>query len=356
MEDTKKMSVFLAGDSIVKTYEPEEFTGGWGQYLHLFLDGRRVKMNNFAKGGRSSRSFINEGLLGEISSRIKEGDYLFIEFCHNDDETKSFDTMYNRMTPLGRADGNGNYPSIPGEFVPSNYIPSEYLSALASSSRYVDRETLVTAYDTIASYGDFYYPYSRNGMLGSFKWFLKQYIKVARKVGAIPVLVAAPPRATFSTMHKLADGPGLHGGDNYSYIRAVRQLAKEEDVLLIDLFTEFKNIFENLGKGPAHYLTAIKTGMLSGEWPEDYNKAKENPAVVCEDTHFNKFGAYLLTAKLVEIMVKQIDSKTKANHGKESFDALKPYIFDKPHRKVPHPSGLDSSINIIKRHFQYSVF
>jgi lysophospholipase L1-like esterase len=349
MEDTKKLSVFLAGDSIVKTYEPDEFTGGWGQYLHLFLDGRKVEFNNFAKGGRSSRSFINEGLLGEISSRIKAGDYLFIEFCHNDDETKSFDTMYNRMTPLGRADGNGNYPVIAGEFVPSNYIPSEYLSALAASSRYIDRETLVTAYDTIASY-------SRYGMLGSFKWFLGRYIKVARKVGAIPVLVAAPPRATFVAAHKLADGPGLHGGDNYAYIRAVRQLAKEEDVLLIDLFTEFKNIFETLGKAPSHYLTAIKLGMLSGEWPEDYNKARENPAVVCEDTHFNKFGAYLLTAKLVEIITKQINSKTTANKGSESFEALKPYIFDKPHRKVPHPSGLDHSVNLIKRYFKYSVF
>ncbi len=356
MSDEKKLSVFLAGDSIVKAYEPDEFTGGWGQYLHLFIDGREVDFHNYAKGGRSSRSFINEGLLGEIAANIKSGDYLFIEFCHNDDETKSFDTMYNRLTPLGKPDGNGRYPVIRGEMIDSGYLPAEYLNALASSTRYIDRETLINAYDTIASYGDYYYPYSRDGVLGTFKWFLKQYILVARKAGAVPVLVTAPPRLTYTGPNRLADGPGLHGGDNYAYIRAVKQLAKEEDVLVIDLFSEFKNIFEVLGNTPAHYLTSVKSGTLTGKWPDDYNTAKKNPAIVCEDTHFNKFGAYLLTAKLTELIVKQINRGVTANKGTESFEILKPFIFDKPHRKVPHPEELTEKINTIKRFFKYSVF
>lgn len=356
MNDEKKLSVFLAGDSIVKTYEPDEFTGGWGQYLHLFMDGREVSFHNFAKGGRSSRSFINEGYLGEISGQIKSGDYLFIEFCHNDDETKSFDTMYNRMTPLGRPDGNGRYPSVKGEMISSAYLPAEYLSALSSSTRYIDRETLVNAYDTIASYGDLYYPYSRDGVLGTYKWFLKQYVLVARKVGAIPVLVTPPPRLTYTGPNRLADGPGLHGGDNYAYVRAMNQLAKEEDVLIIDLFSEFKNILEVLGNVPAHYLTSVKSGTLTGTWPDDYNLAKQNPAIVCEDTHFNKFGAFLLAAKLTELISKQIGKGTTAGGGSESFENLKPYIFEKPHRKVPHPEGLTMKVNIIKRFFKYPVF
>lgn len=354
MSGEKALSVFLAGDSIVKTYEPAEFTGGWGQYLHLFIDGRMVNFCNCARGGRSSRSFINEGRLGEISGAIKSGDYLFIEFCHNDDETKSYDTMYNRQTPLGRPDGNGRYPVIKGEMISTASMPSEYLQALASHTRYIDREILINAYETIASYGDYYYPYSRNGILGSFKWFLKQYILVARKAGAIPVLVTAPPRLTYSGA-KLADGPGLHGGDNYAYIRAVNQLAKEEDVLLIDLFTEFKHIFEALGTGPAHCLTSVKSGALTGKWPEDYDSAKKNPAVVCENTHFNKFGAYLLTAKLTELIVKQINRGVKANKGTESFESLMPYIFDRPHRRVPHPEGINASYNTLKQFFKYGV-
>lgn len=356
MNDGKLLSIYLAGDSIVKTYEPDEFTGGWGQYLHLFIDGRKVAFCNYAKGGRSSRSFINEGLLGEIAGKIKSGDYLFIEFCHNDDETKNFDTMYNRLTPLGKPDGNGNYPLIKGEMISSTYLPAEYLNALSANMRYIDRETLVTAYETIASYGDLYYPYSNDGVLGTFKWFLKQYILVARKAGAIPVLVAAPPRLTYTGPNRLADGPGLHGGDNYAYIRAVKQFAKEEDVLLLDLFTEFKNMLEVLGNVPAHYLTSVKTGSLTGKWPEDYDAAKNNPAIICEDTHFNKFGAFLLTAKITELIAKQIDRGVTAGGGTESFESLKPYIFDKPHRKVPHPQGLNLKVNSIKRFFKYSVF
>jgi lysophospholipase L1-like esterase len=355
MNEERKLSIYLAGDSIVKTYEPDEFTGGWGQYLHLFIDGHKVDFNNYAKGGRSSRSFINEGLLGEISGKLQSGDYFFIEFCHNDDETKGFDTMFNRMTALGKPDGNGRFPVIRGEMVGSDFLPSDYLAALASSSRYIDRNTLINAYDTIASYGDYYYPYSANGMLGTYKWFLKQYVLVARKAGAIPVLVTAPPRLTYTGPNRLADGPGLHGGDNYAYIRAVRQLAKEDDVLLIDLFTEFKNIFETLGNVSSHYLTSIKTGMLSGKWPDDYDRAKQNPAIVCEDTHFNKFGAYLIAAKLTELITKQINTGTKAGNGTESFDVLRPLIFDIPHKKVPHPEELSPKIKMLKRYFKYGV-
>lgn len=355
MDDEKNITLYLAGDSIVKTYEPDEFTGGWGQYLHLFIDGRKVDFQNRALGGRSSRSFINEGHLGKIAADIKEGDYLFIEFCHNDDETKSFDTMPNRLTPLGKPDGNGRFPVTKGEMVTSNYMPSEYIAAIAASARYIDRETLVNAYDMIASYGDYYYPYSADGMLGSFKWFLKQYILVARKAGAIPVLVTPPPRLTFAGPNRLKDGPGLHGGDNFCYVRAIRQLAKEEDVLIIDLFTEFKNILEALGSKPAHYLTSIKSGSLTGRWPDDYDLAKDNPAIICEDTHFNKFGAFLLTAKLTELIVKQINNGTVAGNGAESFESLKPYIFEKPHRKVPHPNELKMKANVIKRFFKYQV-
>ena len=98
----KKPTIFLAGDSTVKTYADNQFIGGWGQFFGLFLDG--IDVHNAAQGGRSSRSFINEGRLmatGEegfaynfsenggksIEEEIGEGDFLFVQFGHNDDET-----------------------------------------------------------------------------------------------------------------------------------------------------------------------------------------------------------------------------------------------------------------------------
>ena len=53
--------IYLAGDSTVKSYEDNQFIGGWGQFLEYFLDG--VTVVNAAQGGRSARSFINEGRL-----------------------------------------------------------------------------------------------------------------------------------------------------------------------------------------------------------------------------------------------------------------------------------------------------
>ena len=58
--------------------------GSWGEYLQTFFDSSKVKVQNYANGGRSSRNFINEGSLDKIKANIKEGDYLFIQFGHND--------------------------------------------------------------------------------------------------------------------------------------------------------------------------------------------------------------------------------------------------------------------------------
>ncbi|TRZ39157.1 rhamnogalacturonan acetylesterase [Niallia circulans] len=58
---------------------------GWGQMLQPFLD--KVEVCNEAMGGRSSNSFIEEGRLDGIKERISAGDYLFIQFGHNDQKS-----------------------------------------------------------------------------------------------------------------------------------------------------------------------------------------------------------------------------------------------------------------------------
>lgn len=77
--------VYLAGDSTVMTYFSNNYPKqGWGARLpDAFTTG--VTFNNRAVGGRSSKSFVDEGRLGSILSVIKPGDYLFIQFGHNDD-------------------------------------------------------------------------------------------------------------------------------------------------------------------------------------------------------------------------------------------------------------------------------
>ena len=82
----KTITIYLAGDSTVSTY-PKSLSprSGWGQELAKMFDGV-VVINNQATRGRSSKSFIEEGRLNRILHDIKTGDYLFIQFGHNDEK------------------------------------------------------------------------------------------------------------------------------------------------------------------------------------------------------------------------------------------------------------------------------
>ncbi len=77
--------IFIAGDSTAAEYGPERAPqAGWGQALQSYLDPARFQVRNHAKGGRSTRSFIDEGRLDAIVAELQHGDVLLIQFGHND--------------------------------------------------------------------------------------------------------------------------------------------------------------------------------------------------------------------------------------------------------------------------------
>lgn len=80
----KKTKIFIAGDSTAASKQldkrPET---GWGEMISLFFKDN-VEFYNYAYNGRSTKSFIEEGRLDEIASHIEKGDFLFIQFGHND--------------------------------------------------------------------------------------------------------------------------------------------------------------------------------------------------------------------------------------------------------------------------------
>lgn len=87
-ENTHKnrITVYLAGDSTVSNYEDSLAPrAGWGQVFERFFDDKIV-VKNEASSGRSSKSFIDEGRLDSILNQIEKGDYLFIQFGHNDEK------------------------------------------------------------------------------------------------------------------------------------------------------------------------------------------------------------------------------------------------------------------------------
>ncbi len=81
---TTDPGVYLAGDSTVQTYDPGYVPqAGWGQMIDRYFDGA-VTFRNHAIGGRSSKNFISQGRLDEILRVINPGDYLMVQFGHND--------------------------------------------------------------------------------------------------------------------------------------------------------------------------------------------------------------------------------------------------------------------------------
>jgi pectinesterase len=83
-----QITVFVAGDSTAATWPASTAPkAGWGQALPAFLNPYRVRVENKALSGASSKSFVEAGLLDEILVAIRPGDYLIISFGHNDEKT-----------------------------------------------------------------------------------------------------------------------------------------------------------------------------------------------------------------------------------------------------------------------------
>ncbi len=88
-----KPTVWVTGDSTVQSYTSDYAPqAGWGQMIDRYLsDG--VVVENKAIGGRSSKNFISQGRLDEVLRGIRPGDYLFVQFGHNDN-SKGVDDRY----------------------------------------------------------------------------------------------------------------------------------------------------------------------------------------------------------------------------------------------------------------------
>ncbi len=365
------ITIHALGDSIVTAYgkDEENFIGGWGDHLWSFFED--VQVSVYAQGGRSSRSFLNEGRfvdtgiftmdefpygMGPAYNRIKAGDYVLIQFCHNDDSSKDKTTYPNRLTPLGEPDEKGIYPTIvPTEEmkVATDKLPEEYPQLLKEEgmSEEAIAENIRKFEEIIQAYGESYYPYACGA---TYKGYLKFYIDKVRELGATPILVTAPTRQYFKD-GKIQSIPGHHGGSDkygdFTYIRAVRQLGEEENVTVIDLFEKSKALVEMLGEQDAKSLQSIKdeNGATIGEarydrprnWIEDYDHCwEENSFADVDNTHQNRFGSYLYAALLADGIHNQVPELGK-------------YILPYSNKEMSCPKRINSRIseieNFVKR-------
>jgi len=233
---TDAITVYLAGDSTV-TDQAKEPWSSWGQMLPRFFK-QGVAVANYAESGESLKSFIGERRFEKILETIKPGDYLFIQFAHNDQK--------------------------PG----------------------------VSHVEPFTSYQE----------------TLKLYADEARKRNAIPVFVTSMHRRKFDDQGRIVNTLG-------DYPEAMRRLAKEENVPLIDLNAMSKALFEALGpdgtlKAFVHY--------PAGTFPGQEKELKD-------DTHFNAYGAYELAQCVVGgIRVNRLGLVKYLSEDAPAFDPSHP--------------------------------
>ena len=89
--DQKPTTIFIIGDS---TAANKDTTGGkqergWGMVLQEYFDADYIRVDNHAVNGRSSKSFIDEGRWDKVIEKMQPGDYVIIQFGHNDEKPKA---------------------------------------------------------------------------------------------------------------------------------------------------------------------------------------------------------------------------------------------------------------------------
>jgi len=83
--EKKPVTVYLIGDSTISVKDPKAYPEtGWGMPFVYFFDSS-VTVDNRAKNGRSTKTFISENLWQPVTQSLKAGDYVFIQFGHNDE-------------------------------------------------------------------------------------------------------------------------------------------------------------------------------------------------------------------------------------------------------------------------------
>lgn len=237
IEQADAPRLFLAGDSTVADQYTEPFTS-WGQMLPAMLDDH-VVVANHAKSGATLKSFIAQLRFSKVLTQMRAGDWLFIQFGHNDQKAE---------WPMTYLDPELTYPA-----------------------------------------------------------YLRSYIAEARRRGVHPVLVTSPERRNFDDAGKIKDTLGV-------YAIAVRKVAAEENVPLIDLNRDSIAIMQALGPDVSPRAFA------------------ENGK---DRTHNSNYGAWLFGAAI-------------ARQVREKIPELAPYVavkdFDPAHPPLPDALPIAASI------------
>ena len=212
-------TVYFVGGSTTSYYPPNRYPRmGWGQAMSRFFS-PEVRFSNQAAEGRSTKSFRDEGRWQVVLDSLKPGDYVFIQFGHNDQK---------------------------------DYRPKLYTEPFSSF------------YDNLC-----------------------RFVAETQEKQATPILVTSINRRKFSKIGRIKNTLGL-------YPAAMRKVAHQLDVPLVDLHAASETLFNNLGPEESKRLFM---------WLEP-GDSENYPEGVQDDTHLTERGAVAM-AKLAVAFLQQ---------------------------------------------------
>jgi lysophospholipase L1-like esterase len=192
-------SLFIAGDSTAAKYDgPDQ--QGWAEPFADYFDLTKINVVNRARGGRSSRTFITEGLWDQLVTDVKAGDFVLIQFGHNDAGALNEEPP-GSTRPL-RARGT---------------IPT-----LGEESQEIDN--VIT---------------KQHEVVHTFGWYLRKMVADVRAKGATPFILSTTVRNEWQD-RKVERGPG-------PYQQLNRQVAVAERVEFIDATAFIAEHYERIG-------------------------------------------------------------------------------------------------------------
>lgn len=231
--------LYIAGNSTV-TDQPYEPWAAWGQMITYFFS-PEISVANYAESGESLHSFYHKRRLQKVLNLVKPGDYVFIEFGHNDQKRKG--------------------PGI--------------------------------------------------GPWESYTEYLHTYIAETRIRDAIPVLVTPMHRRNFNDQGQVINTLG-------DYPAAIRKVAKEKKVALIDLHEMSKKLYEALGPE--------KSKKAFCHYPA--NTYPNQSVALADNTHFNNYGAYLISLCILRgILENKLELTSYLYDNYTIFDPKHPLPF-----------------------------
>ncbi len=200
-------TLFVIGDSTANNHANGGL--GWGDPFIAYFDASKINVLNRARGGRSSRTFITEGLWDKALAEMKPGDIVLLQFGHND---------AGAINDNSRARG-----SLPGT---------------GEETQEIDN-LLTKQHEVVHTYG----------------WYMRKLIADTKAKGATPIVFSLTVRNIWQ------DGKVERGSGKYGQWAA--EVAKAQDVTFIDLTTIIANKYEALGQekvkelfGPDHTHTS----------------------------------------------------------------------------------------------------